>query len=390
MHKSTLSSPGNIFTKNSAGGEALISSPLEIVSSGIDTLSLSVDAEIPADLILRLKEEREKIQSCSDDCLHVQFGNTDLFSFNLQRTGKKFYPYCLKSGDFSIFLSARAAGSSIPNMQVNVGSISCNNDIDGLFKSFRMWCSYHKIIIITDKVSRIDLYSDLVVDINTLTLFNQAKFVTRAEKVGLYYSNRKLTGLQVGSGAVVMRIYDKLQEMIDKQAGQKIEFFTKKWGKLPSSVTRVEYQLRRESIVSLLPRINNFQAVQAEIPNIWRYLTVNWFRQTSKAVDRLNRNQGRETTSHFWSSVQMAFDAPSHFPSCRNRKQKIVNVPALVRQAAGIMTTVCAALGVSHEDIFSVLGTASEMIRDSIFDSSEDPLFARDYRRRAVSAVLSF
>lgn len=375
---------------NPAGfGAALVSPPPGIVSAGIDTLYLSVAADVPAGLIDLLKDKKAEVQELSDDHQLIKFGQTSLFSFNLQRTGTKFYPYVLKCGDFTVCLSSRSADSSIPSMQIVVGSMSCNNDLPSLLQQFRRWCRHYGIKIQSDKVSRIDLYADTTYNIESLRLFNQSRFVTRAEKVSLYYSNRRLSGLQVGAGDIVFRAYNKIQEMVDKCAGHKMAFFREIWGEV-EHVTRCEFQLRREAVKSICPGVSSLHQVVSKLPSIWRYLTESWFRQTARAVDRLNRNQSRETTSEWWLVVQSAFDAPSHNAAKRDKKIKTINVKSLVDQAAGIMLTVAAAVGHAHQDLFGILSTAAQLIQDKIVEKTDVPGFEFDYLSRVAGARLTF
>ena len=371
------------------GGRTPVSRPPLLVNSAVDTLVLTFQANIPKPLIERLKEDRAKVQEGNDKELFFQVGGTKIFSFNLQRMGSKLYPFILKTGDVSLCLSTRDADSSIPSMQLSVGSISCHNGLTKLLKSFRLWCSLHKIMIKEEKVSRLDLCADFVVPIGTLSLWNQAKWVTRAVNAATYTTHRKLTGVQVGTGDVVLRIYDKIQEMADKHAAHKQEFFQNIWGNVPD-LTRVEFQLRRESIKTFCSGGSDFRTVAKKFANIWNYLTSEWFRQTAKSVDRLNRNQNRETVSEFWAVVQTAFDAPLYPPATRDRKQKTINIKALVEQASGIMLTVCAGLGYVHDDLFGIFATTSTMIQDRLLTLMDGSGFERDFDARAAGALVSF
>lgn len=350
---------------------------------------LSVAADIPDGVIEMLKEKKAEVQERTDAHQYIEFGQTNLFAFNLQRTGTRFYPYVLKCGDFTVCLSSRKAEASIPSMQIVVGSLSCNNDLPALLAQFRRWCRHFGIKIVADKVSRIDIYADTLANIEELRLINLARYVTRAEKCSLYFSNRRLSGVQVGAGDIVFRAYNKIQEMVDKQAGHKMEFFQAIWGNV-EHVTRCEFQLRREAIKSICPGVSNLQAVVAKLPNIWRYLTENWFRQTAKAVDRLNKHQSRETTSEWWQVVQSAFDAPIHQAATRNKKQKNINVKALIDQAAGIMLTVCAAVEHAHDDLFGILATAAQAVQDKIAEKYDLPGFEIDFYSRTALAKVTF
>lgn len=372
------------------GEQAGISCSPVIVNEALDTIHLTLKLDIPQEFLQSLKEKKEALQSGDRlaDC--VQFGETMLFAWNLQRTGKKLYPYILKTGDVTLCLSNRDSDSHISNAMLLIGSLSSQDSPSNLFKIFRKWCKLHGIKVKQNQVSRVDVCADLALNITKTAIWNQAKHITRAEKFACYYSNRTLTGVQVGTGDIVFRAYDKLQEMLDKQALHKLEFFTKVWGGEQSSVTRVEFQLRREAIKQFCPVHSNLGKVIANIPNIWKYLTTQWFRQTAKAVDRLNRNQGRSTVSEFWKIVQSCHRAPISKSAQRTKKQRNINITSLVQQAAGIMTTVCAALGHTADDFFGILATSARVIQDKLADNLSSSDFAPDFRSRVVGATVSF
>jgi len=372
-----------------SGGQAPISCPLALVNAAVDTLSLTIKGEISERLLASLKEKKASLQETTSDCQYVEFGETTIFSWNLQRTGVKLYPYVLKTGDVSFYLSSRKSNSSLPSLQLNIGSLSCQDNLPELLSSFHRWCKYHQIIIKEEMVSRIDLCADIASPISDHQLWNQAKMITRAEKTAIYYSNRKLSGVQVGAGDIVLRMYDKILELSDKQATHKTEFFQKIWGGV-SCLTRVEFQLRRPAVKSLCPGVTDFKTVAGKIPNIWKYLTHKWFRQSAKSVDRLNRNQGRSTTSKFWLVVQSAFDSFTFPPAARNKKKKHININALIEQAAGVMLTVCAAVGHVEDDVFGIMATISETLQSRVFDLMNLPGFAHDFNARAAYALVTF
>ena len=378
----------NVFL--APGGQAQISCPLVIANYGIDTLSLVLDADIPPELIENLSVKKLEVQSGTDDCLFLPFGVTTLFSFNLQRTGRKYYPYVLQTGDFSVSISARKCGASIPVMTVTVGSISCNNDLTSLLKSFRLWCAYYKIRIKSEKVSRVDLFGDFTAPINELNVADQEYQITRAEKMALYFSSRRLSGIQIGCGDIVLRMYDKIREMTDKQALHKAEFFQAIWGN-QLHITRVEFQLRRESIKQFLPDNSDYYALLHKAPEIWKYLTSEWFRLTFSPVDRANNHQSRSDVSEFWLVVQSAFEVFEPTPTAtRNKKQPTINIEGLIDQAAGILLTVCAASGVIYSDIFGIMTTAATTVQAKLTTLIDQAGFKADFESRFARAFVTF
>lgn len=368
------------------GAQTLIScAPL--LAKGLDTIVLSLSLKIPEKLLAELKAAKEKIQLGQDTSALWQPGQTDLFSWELSRTGRKLFPYILRQGDITLCLSSRAADSPIPNGQLSIGSLSSNNNPADLLGMIKKWCLFYGISFIKEIVSRVDLYADFEVAIQKQHLSSQSRMVTRAVKVANYFSNRNLTGVQVGTSSIVLRCYDKLLEMQEKQATTKQEFFTVLWGRSPEHVTRVEYQLRREALHDFFRHSCTFLELTAKIPDLWAYLTSDWFRLAARSVDRQNRHQDREPVSPFWFSVQCAFNLFSPV-AIRIKRLKVFNVKALIEQAGGIMVTIAAGLGFAYEDLADIYRAMDDTIGlqvEKILLEKGD----KDYYRRAALARIT-
>ena len=383
----TAKSPAK--TTDSSRGQAPISCPLEVASSGIDTLIMTYRAQVPDSLILRLKQSKIEVQETTSSEVAFNVGETNIFSWNLNRQGAPFYPYVLTCGDLRLCLSSRNADSPIPSMQVSIGSISCQEGLEKTLLDLKMWLGHHKIKIVEEKVQRIDLCADIVEKIDKLDLLDRLRYITRAEKFSAYWSNLDLTGVQIGKGDIVCRIYDKIEEMREKQAGHKEVFFQHLWGGR-QTITRVEFQLRRAVIKQFLPDSSSFRDVLSQIRSIWLYCTESWLRQTEGPVDRLNRHQDRAVLSLFWQTVQSAFDPTNISASKRNKKQKHINVRALIKQATGIMLTVAAAAQHHFEDSFGILATISQTLQDEAAGQIFDPGFEISFQRRVNGALVTF
>lgn len=363
-----------------------ISCASQIVINGLDTIHLSLSLEIPEAVMTDLREAKQAVQDSDNEASLWKFGQTTLFSFELSRTGIKLFPYVLRMGDITLALSARKSDSRIPNAKLCIGSLSSNNNPDDLWETIQRWFTLHGIKLVKETVSRADLFADVEADIEKLHLISQARMVTRAEKVAYYYANRRLTGLQVGSSAVVLRMYDKIQEMKDKRATAKQLFFQGLWKKEVAAITRVEFQLRRDGLRDFFPKSCTFQQLRENLSGLWRYLTEDWFRHTARAVDRKNRNQSRETTSPFWQGVQAAFDLTQEALT-RVKRLKVFNLRALAEQAGGIAVTIAAGLGVAYDDIFGIMATMQEHIGSQVEKILSDKGERDYYRRSAVCCV---
>ena len=119
-------------------------------------------------------------------------------------------------------------------------------------------------------------------------------------KIFEYIRGRHYETFQLGKNNLV-RIYDKCREL--KARPQKM-WETHLWGehKDCKTVTRVEFQLRREMLKQL--DINTLDDLQSRIGEIWAYLTQMWFRLDTP----------------WWAAVQSAFKAPKAAERIRPNK----------------------------------------------------------------------
>lgn len=368
------------------GAQASISCAPQL-ASGVDTLHLSWCLDIPRVLLDELKAAKETVQKGEADGSLWKFGQTELFSWQLSRVGVRLFPFVLRQGDVTLCLSNRSADSQIPNAQLSIGSISCNNGLCNLIVTLKKWLLLYDIKVVKETVSRVDFFSDFEVDISTLHLANQSRMISRVNEVATYFSHRRLTGVQAGTSAIVLRCYDKLHELAKKQATEKQSFFQQLWGKAPDHVTRVEFQLRREALRDFFHQSCNFADVSGKAAELWRYLTDEWFRHVRRNVDRKNRHQDRETVSPFWFCVQKSFDLFA-FTADRIKRKRVFNLAALVRQAGGIMATIAAGVGVAFQDIPGMLHLMDETIGRQLevvlHEKGE-----KDFYRRAALACLT-
>ena len=369
-------------------GAALISSPVPVVNSGIDTLHLSYDAKIPGQILSAIIDAKKEAQSSDFEEVFFKFGQTKLFSWVLGRTGIKYYPYVLTSGDVKLFLSSRRPGSTIPNMSLHVGSLTCQDNLSAFLHSLSVWFEHYNFVIISEKVSRIDLAADLSCHIDETGISNTDKWIKIASKHSMFHSNYNLTGLQVGKGDIVFRCYDKIREMSETRDEAKEKFFQERWGNIPFC-TRCEFQLRRGAVKSFFPKKSDLKTVQLFIPKVWEYLTSSWFRLMEKDVDRLNHNQSRGNVSLFWSCVQCAFSSVRKSIK-RNRTRSIKNVSALISQAAGCMISVVAAMGVSVDSPQSILVSCFQSLLGKMREVVALPSFREKFECRQCSAVVAF
>lgn len=370
-------------------GQTHIPCPCRVANYGIDTLHMTVKADIPGKLIVALDDAKKSAQSGQEDSALFQFGESYNFSFSISRTGIKWYQYVLRSADITICFSTRNSENPLPNMSIQIGSISCQENIIETIKIMKNWFKYHNIKIIEEKVSRIDLCADLDIHIDDTGITDLKRKITRAEKWSIYGKDDSINMISFGKGSLMLRVYDKIQEMYDKMAEHKEAFFRNIWGEV-QNITRVEFQVRRDIVRQIFPRKSDFSTIWKFREKLWEYLTEDWFRHAEKPVDRKNKHQSRASVSEFWSTVQRAFTEESKKPVARKKKRPHINISALVKQAIGCLLTVTAGMGHHLDCKNSLYDTIHDVIYSNIAEIFDKPGFEKDYYKRMSEAIVTF
>lgn len=372
-------------------GEYPISFPSQVAGFGIDTIYINYHISFDAkeSIFSALAELKAWLQSGTDQEAHFKFGRTNLFSFNLQRTGTKIFSYILKSGDITLYLSPRSHTGSIPNAALHVGSISSQQGLTDTVKAFKNWVNHHLGVIFQESISRIDICADIKQDIAGTGIEQCERHICQSRHAGGFYSDRKLTGVQVGKQNVVLRVYDKVLEMQQKKAHEKQCFFNKLWNGYDGPITRVEYQLRREVIKDMFPENSSYRVVSEKIEEMWEYLTHKWFRQSEGEVDRVNKHQSRCEVSSFWAIVQDASKKKVE-PMQRNRKQLHINIPALKKMVRGCMVTIAAGMGHAVDDFFGIMSTCRDLIEQEVAEHMQTVEYLRKFAVKQSAAYVTF
>lgn len=374
----------------SQAGQTLTSCPAQVVSYSLDTIYLSYKMKYEEGRIFeKLRDAKAAVQGGVESSTVFDFGTVKKFDWSLQRSGVKFYPFVLRMGDITMCISSRSHDSNMPNCTIQIGSLTCQNDLKKTMKDLRWWFGVIGLVPIEEKVTRFDIAADFLCNIKDIDIADQDKLITRATTFSSYFEHRSLTGIQIGKGDIVLRIYDKQQEMKTKQATEKIEFFNDKWETFPiQSVTRVEFQVRGQAIPELVGQSGRgFNDVLLSLDCVWEYLTQDWARFTEKRVDRVNKNQQYSKISAFWRSVQDVIDDDT-FKASRSKKIKHISIKALTRQARGIMLSLCAAYGHHVDDFFGMIASVSSILTNELSDYMQLPDFARVFRNKQALAVI--
>ena len=348
------------------------------------------------DLLPVLDFMKKQVQDTELECIPVfkEHG----FDWNLYRTGTRYYTYRIKSGDVTLLFNRRTHDQKIPNCRLEIGSLSCwSPGFYSIYNKVKAFLALRGGEIMKEIVSEVHLAADFIgTDIKTTDLDNRSHWIALARKDSVYdglklrksnvpgqesepdevafdshYTNRKFSGLNIGSGDMMLRIYDKVTELKRKRATNKQEVFAEIWGVNAYDehpVTRIEYQIRRPRLREFSDTEGNqintvFDLVNA-LKSLWAYLTTEWTRHTDSPVNR-NHNQSKARVSEFWKMVQ-AVVWTGVFGFVRNHPVKHKDTEMLRKQARGILMSVCASFEIEPNDIDKIVYLCQEMIEEDL------------------------
>lgn len=379
---------------------------------GFDTISFQARIENRNDSLFdALKELKENLQD-SDTKSEVPFEfekGSPLFCFNLHRVGIKFFPYHLSCGDIHIFLANRDSSSHLAGLKVEVGSMSSQMGVRAFYDRLVKWFRFYHVDVVSNIVSRADLAVDLFDHkITDSTLWNDDHYITRAasydahkdsvdeyqkqNKTSLHKVHRKVTGVSIGRGSVMLRMYDKSGELDKPHNCHKKLFFHRLWSSSSSDVTRVEFQLRRKFLGTVL-EFGDIDDLCKNVEKIWSYLTKEWFRHCEDVVDSENNHQGRSVVSEDWERVVSGGCSGVDVNPCERilKKPVQVSVKALKAQVRGLALTLCAAVGHEVDDFQGMLSTSIKLFCDEIQAvMANKTVFEREFKIRQNRCYVSF
>jgi hypothetical protein len=375
--------------------------PAERVSRGLDFLKVSFWVKWApnffGEFLGRLEEAKKRVQETELDCIPVFEENG--FDWNLYRTGTKFYTFRLKSGDISLLFNRRKHDGKIPNCRLEIGSLSCwSPGFYTIYNRVKAFLSAYGADFVKERVSEVHLTADFIgTDIKSTSVENREHWIALArnddnhDKLPVInpeddpdeldfdrrYTNRKFSGLGIGSGDLMLRIYDKICELKRSRATNKQQVFSEIWGVKTYDerpVTRVEFQVRRPKLRLFVDkdgnRIDTVFDLANSLKSLWAYLTTEWTRHAEKPVNR-NHNQTKSKVSEFWQKVQ-AVVWTGVFGYIRTHPVKHKDIEMLRKQARGILMSVCASLEVEPDDIDKIVHLCKDMIEEDLHSFFDD------------------
>lgn len=368
----------------------------ENVVRGLDFLKVSFWVRwnpIMDSFLAILDSMKKRVQETEQESIPV-FQESG-FDWNLFRTGTKLYTFRIKSGDITLMFNRRKENGQIPNCRLEIGSLSCwSPGFYAIYERVKAFLAINGGEVIKERVSEAHLAADFVgTDIKTTSLDQRDHWIALARNDGDYdgirvrkdinepepdelafdrhYTNRRFSGLNIGSGDMMLRVYDKVTELKRSRATHKQQIFAEAW-KLNSydeqPVTRVEYQIRRPRLREFSDReghpINTVKDLCNALKSLWHYLTTEWTRHAGSTVNR-NHNQTKSKISEFWQKVQ-AVVWTGVFGYVRTHPVKHRDIEMLRQQARGCLMSVCASLEVEPDDIDKIVHLCKGLIEEDL------------------------
>lgn len=341
------------------------------IATGLDTLKLSFWVDFSSSLLFdSLEKAKQTAQQEDKDYEPVDLGG---FEFNVSRSGVSMFQYRLIRGDIRFLVSTRSHNSSMPNCRLEIGSISCwLPGYNHQYQNFVKMIEFLGGVLVKERVSEAHLCVDLLgVDIKDTPVGDMNYWITRAVTFSPHYTHRKLTGVSIGSGDMMLRVYDKIQEM-KTVSRNKIEPFMQIW-EVDSlddlEVTRVEFQVRRSILKEFKffgsKPVNTLADLNNSLSSLWAYLINDWARLTFAPVDREHNHQSRAESHPVWQHLKKA-DFSGLLHVVRSTVESICDVHSLRLQMAGIGMSLAAAMGRSRKDVEQIVAFAQGFLESTI------------------------
>ena len=298
---------------------------MKLLLSGLDTVEcayyLAPGSECKIDFAA-FRERRELMRRLKDtEQIPFELGGTE---FMLSPNGTKSgYPFLISNKDCTI----QFGEFNNPSFFVKYSSLALwTKGAKALNETFLKWADGLGFDVIkSEGLSRCDFAFDFhLPEID----FDENSFVTLADKDNKHRKNGKVQTFSFGSGDIVLRIYNKSDEI--KEASQKTWFFPL-WGGQTENVWRVEWQVRKETLKRF--DLRSFQDLFDGYGDALRFLVAE---HTSLRVKSNDSNRSRWPVHPLWSMLAEHIDALPAQGVYRNMDPQTHLDESLIRMAISI------------------------------------------------------
>ena len=283
------------------------------------------------------------------------------------------------------FLFHNSPCQDVPAVRVVVGAVPLlRASVQDVYSFILKLLNYAGVNTYREIVSRADLMimtSDYSV-FDFLSAMNNQRYTTRCRgKMAIYsdLTSGKVESITLKSSRVELCIYDKLSEVVTKDATYYKWFLSRFGGVLPSVLTRVEFRFRREALRYY--GINKFSDLLNQCGALVEKFSSSWFRILSRAKVRGSEREIKSAPC--WSLVQRLFSkvfgGEFSQPITKAARAAVVKVDKLIKMAVGCIAKSCALLQRTKEPIKDV--------SDAVFDLVS-PFFRTIHDKRINAALV--
>ncbi|MFT5700262.1 MAG: hypothetical protein ACI8ZB_003134 [Desulforhopalus sp.] len=347
------------------GGKTRITCPLTVVN-GLDFLKVSFWLDWDSNTLFR---ELESLK------VHLQTGEEKTFPYhapggfdwNLHRKGTQNYSYRLTSGDLTLMFNNRKSDGVVPNARLEIGSVSCwSPGFFTIYERIYSWLQALGATFVRESVSEVHLAADFInVDIKSLEIENEDRWVSKVHKFDIHNHRRKLSGITLGKGNIMLRVYDKVLELQNSPHKQIV--FSEIWNSIPYDkhpVTRLEFQLRRTVLKQFENKIETVKDLLFALNALWKYCTQSWSRFCKQTVNR-NHNQSKALNSDFWQSVVNVSWSGVHEIERKKRRQN-KNLDQIRSNMRGMAMTMSAFYDANPEDLDHIIALCQKLLAEDL------------------------
>lgn len=286
-------------------------SDIKLVSQGVDTLvtsHVSINENDYNKKFLPLlsdlefhKENAQTIESVSQDQRFVKFEFLKMGQFKMFAQGKGVYRYMIQNEDMTIFISNTKYGSN----DFNTPQIKIELRAHYLF-ALNHKRAYKIVLQLVNRLigetknfcNRIDIYSDI--QGIKYTHMDEVRFQTNYKstewKERKHSKFKRVTGFSWGNSDFMFRIYDKTQEIKQRQNKSFIKY---KWlvngYNDDLSVWRHEVQYRRAELKNFTPKNIDDEVLFhfEQLEKLWHNATnkIRWTDLTNDEILRISENE---------------------------------------------------------------------------------------------------
>lgn len=229
------------------------------------------------------------------------------------RQAKVRKPKPIKLGSQEFLLYGHGTKSGYPFLLENdTYSIQCgefnNPSFYVTFRSFALWqfgaWALHQRFLTwaeemglsafkLESLSRVDFTFDyLLPEID----FDEDAFVSLSAKDNQHRKNRKIQTFRFGEGDIVLRVYDKIAEILESSAKA---WFFELWGGITHDVWRIEWQVRKATLRRF--SLRTFDDLKSGQGDVLRYLSAD---HTTLRVPNEDGNRSRWPLHPLWLGLQ--------------------------------------------------------------------------------------